>query len=170
MTTNNVSQQTNLDAALEYAKEGWPVLPLRGKIPLTKHGVKDATRDVTQITEWWRRWPDANIGLATGEASGWLVLDVDIKKGKRGDESLCALEEEHGPLPKTRHSVTASGGSHYVFRMPDYPVKSRNGFREGLDLLSDGKYFVARLLRLTASRITGLIHVRRLRVPRGLRH
>src|SRR4029077_2945703 len=120
MEINQTKDNSMLNAALEYAKEGWPVLPLRGKVPRTKHGVKDATRDAAQIIAWWTRWPDANIGLATGQASGYLVLDVDIKNGKRGDESLRKLESEHGPLPKTRHSVTASGGSHYVLRMPDH--------------------------------------------------
>jgi hypothetical protein len=143
MNTNTVSKSERLDAALAYAKEGWPVLPLRGKVPRTTHGVKDATRDAEQITAWWTRWPDANIGLVTGKASGWLVLDVDIKKGKRGDESLRALIEEHGPLPKTRHSLTASGGSHYYFRMPDHPIKSCMGVREGLDLLATVSYVVA---------------------------
>jgi hypothetical protein len=143
MKINDKNDNKMLEIALAYAREGWPVLPLRGKVPRTTHGVKDATRDEAQIIKWWTEWPDANIGLATGEVSGWLVLDVDIKNGKHGDESLQKLESEYGPLPKTRHSVTASGGSHYVFRMPAHPVKSRNGVREGLDLLSDGKYFVA---------------------------
>jgi len=115
MNTNSVSKSERLDAALKYAREGWPVLPLRGKVPLTKHGVKDATRDEAQIREWWTRWPDANIGVVTGKASDLFVVDVDIKNGKRGDESLRALIEEHGPLPKTRHSLTASGRSHYFF-------------------------------------------------------
>lgn len=137
------SQSDRLNAALDYARKGWPVLPLKGKKPLTKHGVKDASRDEARITEWWTMWPDANIGLATGAVSGRLVLDIDIKKGKRGDESLRVLEAEHGLLPKTLKSQTASGGSHFVFRMPDVTVKSRNGVREGIDLLSDGKYFVA---------------------------
>jgi hypothetical protein len=143
MNNNTVSKSERLDAALEYAREGWPVLPLRGKIPLTTHGVKDATTDEAQIIAWWTRWPDANIGLATGKISGQVVLDVDVKNGKRGDESLRLLEEEYGPLPKTLKSVTASGGWHLVYRLSDCPVKSRNGVREGLDLLSDGKYFVA---------------------------
>ena len=143
MATNNTGDNSTLNAALTYAKEGWPVIPLRGKQPRTKHGVKDATKDEAQITEWWTRWPDANIGLATGRKSGRLVLDIDIKNNKRGDVSLQQLEEQYGPLPQTRKSVTASGGAHYVLLMPDVTVKSRNGVREGIDLLADGKYFVA---------------------------
>ena len=143
MTAHKTEDNAMLNAALAYAKDEWPVLPLRGKKPLTKHGVKDATRDEARITQWWTMWPDANIGLATGPVSGRLVLDIDIKKGKRGDESLRALEEEFGPLPMTLKSQTASGGWHFVFRMPDVTVKSRNGVREGIDFLADGKYFVA---------------------------
>lgn len=144
METENQNGNMRLEMALAYAAEGWPVLPLRGKVPRTENGWKNATRDAGQIREWFTQWSDANIGLATGKVSGRVVLDVDIKNNKRGDESLRALIEEHGPLPKTLHSVTASGGSHYVLRiMPDQKVKSHNGVREGLDLLSDGKYFVA---------------------------
>lgn len=160
METENRNGNNKLEKALAYAAEGWPVLPLhstvgehctcgkescgsRGKHPRTKHGVKDATRDAEQITDWWTCWRDANIGLATGKLSGRLVLDVDKKHGKRGDESLRLLEEEYGPLPQTLKSVTASGGWHYVFRMPDHPIKSCMGVREGLDLLATGSYFVA---------------------------
>ena len=41
-----------------------------------KHGVKDATTDDVQIGQWWRKWPDANIGVATG-SPGPTVLDID---------------------------------------------------------------------------------------------
>ena len=65
-----------LRAALSYARErGWSVLPLDGKQPLTEHGVHDATTDPDVIEAWWRRWPDANVGLATGR--GLFVVDVD---------------------------------------------------------------------------------------------
>ncbi|MGH7487948.1 MAG: bifunctional DNA primase/polymerase, partial [bacterium] len=57
-------------AALEYAARGWPVLPIRprAKLPLTEHGLHDATTDPELITQWWERWPDANIGIRTGVA------------------------------------------------------------------------------------------------------
>ena len=40
-----------LDAAIEYASKGMAVFPLktRGKDPLTKHGVKDATTNFNTI-------------------------------------------------------------------------------------------------------------------------
>src|SRR5258708_4431274 len=57
-----------LEYALAYARVGFAVFPCRprGKEPITKHGFKDATRDEAQIRKWWTRWPDANIGIATG--------------------------------------------------------------------------------------------------------
>ena len=135
-------------AALKYAEEGWAVIPLKGKKPLTPHGYKDATKDEAQITRWWTIWPEANIGLATGAISGRLVLDIDVKNGKKGDESLRLLLQQNGELPKTRKSVTASGGWHYVFRMPAESqwgriMRSNKGVREGIDLLANGSYFVA---------------------------
>ena len=99
-----------LTAALDYARRGWPVIPLhtltadgcscRGecssvaKHPRTEHGLKDATTDKETIRRWWQEWPDANVGVVAGAASGLVVLDVDPRHG--GDESLRELEEQHG--------------------------------------------------------------------------
>ena len=68
-----------LNAALGYAAQGLYVFPIkpRGKTPLTNHGFKDASTDPEQIRAWWTRWPDANIGITTGKASGFWVLDLD---------------------------------------------------------------------------------------------
>jgi hypothetical protein len=55
-----------LQAALGYARHGWHVMPVEpgGKKPQTRHGQMDATTDTAQIAQWWRQWPDANIGIA----------------------------------------------------------------------------------------------------------
>ena len=80
-----------LRAALAYAVLGWAVFPCkpRGKEPLTRHGFKDATTDGVVIESWWRRWPDANIGVATGHGT-FCALDVDPRHG--GDAALDELE------------------------------------------------------------------------------
>ena len=62
--------------ALAYASGIGPVLPVEGKLPLTRHGVKDATTDPVVIRRWWERWPDAGVAIATG-APGPTVLDGD---------------------------------------------------------------------------------------------
>ncbi len=70
--------QTLKEAAHQYAEAGWPVFPIwpNEKIPLTEHGVKDATTDWNQIEEWWNTWPDANIGFCP-EGAGMAVVDID---------------------------------------------------------------------------------------------
>ena len=94
-------------AALGYAKRALPVLPLwwtddnsercacgagpgdckPGKHPLgdlVHHGVKDATLDPRTIQRWWRRYPPAIVGIATGGDFRLLMIDVD----PGGEDSL----------------------------------------------------------------------------------
>lgn len=140
--------------ARRYARMGWPVLPLHwsvdgrcscgkadcsspGKHPigdLVPHGVKDATTDEDLINEWWERHPSANIGVATGAASGIVVLDVDERAG---DEWL----EEHCGTLCTLKSNTGKG-SHYFFRHPGTRVKNSVKRIPGLDIKGDGGYVV----------------------------
>ena len=102
-----------LDAALRYAARGWPVFPCRGKIPLTAHGFRDASMDAATIEAWWRENPDALISVATGRASGVVVLDIDVKHA--GPNGWDALEEIGAPLPDTPMASTPSGGTHVFF-------------------------------------------------------
>ena len=134
--------------ALYYASLGLAVFPLKpqGKAPLTEHGCKDATWEETQIERWWARWPSAGIGIATGEASGGLLvidLDVDEDKGIDGRESLRRWEMAHGPLPgNTWLSITGRGGYHYFYQV-NRETKNRAGLYEGVDVRGDGGYIVA---------------------------
>lgn len=131
-------------AALGYAARGIPVFPVRqNKAPYTPRGFKDATCDGATIREWWRKWPDAGIGVPTGVASGWLVLDSDPRHG--GDVSLCQLIEEHGDLPDTLEAETGGGGHHIVFEYPELAAlgNSRGRLPEGLDVRGEGGYIVA---------------------------
>ena len=119
--------------ALHYARCGWKVFPLHsigpdgrctcgkahpdgksaGKHPLSSHGFKDATTDPRTIERWWARWPWANIGIATGKASGGLVvLDPN---GAEGMAELIALTEKHRTLPETLTSQTGNG-LHILFQ------------------------------------------------------
>lgn len=131
-----------IDFALQYASQGWPVIPVHsfledactcgdegcrspGKHPLTANGVKDASVDPTVI----RRWMDetsglANIGIATGD--GLIVVDIDAKSG--GLESLAALPQRHGELPPTKTVATGGGGKHLLFpsRRPEHRQQDSN--------------------------------------------
>lgn len=160
---------TTLKAALAYAARGWLVVPLHnpkqgvcscrkkncsspGKHPRTEHGLKDGSKDPKQIARWWEKWPDANLGILTGQESGLLVLDVD---GEEGKATLRALTAAHGILPKTPCVKTgrkgADGkckGAHYYFRAPvgaaiRNSVGNTNPLGKGLDIRADGGYVVA---------------------------
>lgn len=103
-------------AALYYVAGGLPVFPCvpGGKRPLTKHGLKDASTAERQVLEWWSRWRNANIGIPTGPASGWFVIDLD---GEQGLASWAALEATHG-VTATLEQMTGGGGVHLVFAYP----------------------------------------------------
>lgn len=150
-----------LAAALKYAGLGLPVFPLHhiqgdgscscaagslcesaGKHPLFSGWQQSATTDRDAITQWWSQHPNANIGIPTGKASGWLALDSDPRHG--GDKSLVALEKKHGSLSATVTAHTGSGGQHYLFQMPEgVLIPNRTGFVPGLDIRADGGYIVA---------------------------
>lgn len=158
--------------ALAYAAQGWPVIPLHtpvvgkdkegkptvvcscgkaadcdsiGKHPRVRHGLEEATTDEGQVRAWWKRWPDANIGVVTGPESGLWVLDVD---GEEGVASLKALQEEKGKLPRTLTQKTGGGGYHLLFAYPldkdGQPLELHNrvGFRPKLDIRAEGGYVV----------------------------
>lgn len=137
------SQQASesLAAALAYAKRGWMVFPLKPgeKTPLTPNGFKDATTNENIIVRWWDRWPDANIGIATGPESGIWVLDIDAPDG---DKSLGALESELATLPRTLEQVTGGGGKQLFFRWPAREIRNRQGLRPGIDVRGNGGYVV----------------------------
>jgi putative DNA primase/helicase len=121
--------------ALRYAAKGIPVLPCRGKLPLTPHGVHDATTAPGEIA----KWPEScNVGIATGH--GLVVLDVDPRHG--GDDALHELERVHGKLPATASVVTGGGGQHYYFAA--HGLGSSSGkLGPGLDLKGEGGYALA---------------------------
>jgi hypothetical protein len=132
-------------AALTYAlRLRWAVLPTggaTGKVPLTDHGVKDATTDSVVIRRWWERWPQANVGLACGVASGFWALDVD---GEEGIAGLTDLERRFGTLSKTVRQLTPNGGQHLLFRYDSTrPLRNRVRFLPGLDIRSDAGLIIA---------------------------
>jgi putative DNA primase/helicase len=147
---NEMKSTPLLDAALELATKSIPVFPCRSKDegkrkakePYTKHGFKDASTDPEQIREWWRRWPDAFIGMPTGETSGVWVLDIDVKR-ENGFDTLAGLEAEHGKLPDTLTATTRSGGEHRYFRMPPgADIGSRAGIAPGIDIRANRGYVI----------------------------
>lgn len=135
------------DAAIEYAKKGFAVFPLkyRDKVPLTRNGCKDATTDAAQIKAWWQKYPNANIGLATGSVSQNVFvidLDIDEDRGIDGYHSLEDWQREHGDFPETWTAITGRGGYHLYYR-GNGRIKNRAEIIDGVDIRGNGGYVVA---------------------------
>ena len=153
-----VTKPRMLDHALQYAHRGWHVFPLHSvrnglcscgkpscenpaKHPRTEHGLLDATIDVDTIAKWWSTWPDANIGIRTGQISGVVVLDLDAKNG--GLESWNELQDIHGRV-ETLTCRTGGGGLHLYFEAPADELKSTGSqIAPGIDTRAEGGYVVA---------------------------
>jgi hypothetical protein len=133
-----MSKNHLLEAALDYARRGWPVNRLRpGTKEIDDEGktvLASATRDEKLIREWWRENPRRNVGVVPGPESGFCVLDVDVKNGANGLQALAALQAAIGPLPKTRSERTPSGGLHYFFGHPGGPLGNRKSTGRGSGL------------------------------------
>jgi hypothetical protein len=101
------------------AGRGWHILPVQafGKLPLVKGWPKEATSDIAQLEAWQHQYPACNWGLATGTASGLVVIDVD---GAEGRASLADLERQGFSLPATLTVNTGrtDGGEHRYYRPP----------------------------------------------------
>lgn len=140
-----------LDAALRYAEIGWPVFPCgpdkKPRIAKSDggNGFLDATTDHDQIVKWWRRYPDAQIGVAT-EAAGLCVIDLDLAPddGKDGIASFSRLVDENGLHGCGLIAATPRGGRHYVYLAPAESVTSGSDIIEGsgIDVRAAGAYIV----------------------------
>lgn len=154
-----VAKTRMLDHALQYASRGWHVFPLHSPVdghcscgkpdceneakhPRTEHGLLDATIDASILTQWWTDWPEANIGIRTGEISGIVVMDIDARKS--GLESWAELQDLHGRVD-TLTSHTGGGGLHLIFQAPaDRLLKnSTEEIAPGIDTRAEGGYIVA---------------------------
>ncbi|GAA4910277.1 bifunctional DNA primase/polymerase [Streptomyces coeruleoprunus] len=161
-------QSALLRAALDAAKRGWHVFPLRpaDKRPAL-HGeatcpsVGDcagghrkweerATTDPDRIRRAWDTLP-FNVGIATGP-SGLIVVDLDVPKGKSSSDTPCgvttfeALCERAGhAVPDTYRVRTASGGHHLYFTTPPGIRLGNSAGRLGklIDTRAWGGYVVA---------------------------
>lgn len=148
-----------LNAAKEYAQRGWYVFPIHsidngectcgkigcsdaGKHPKVFRGLKEATRDLDKIEDWFGGTEKSNIGIVTGEISGITVIDIDVGEGKGGAESWAELIKEKGE-PETLMSQTGSGGMHVIFQYNSSLKTASNVLGKGIDSRNDGGYIVA---------------------------
>lgn len=136
-----------LHEALKYATVGWNVFPVgKNKQPLTPQGFKNATTEEKIITAWWKNFPSASIGIATGRISKLVVLDVDLNK-EGAEKSFHQIIERHGELTTAVVAETGGGGLHFYFKHPGAGTTVSNAQEflglKGIDVRGDGGYVVA---------------------------
>lgn len=145
MSATHTDGASKLAAALEYLDRGWPVIPLRPdtKYPLVKW-LEFQRRLPTEeeVAEWFETWPDADVGIVTGEVSGVVVVDCDNEE---------ALEHAERCGMRSPVRVRTRAGWHLYFRHPRDGVRRgpRAGINSkgvdwpripGLDFRGDGGY------------------------------
>ncbi|NMN56882.1 putative DNA primase/helicase [Xanthobacter sp. SG618] len=129
---------TILEAAVAYGRLGYRIFPCdpHAEKPRSKRPLVVADKDAdgkpiegtgwplkascneAQIRAWWKRWPDALIGMAPGWAGGYVV-DLD-PKGESVEAVEARLAEAiGGALPAGPRTITQSGGRHVWFRRPE---------------------------------------------------
>jgi Bifunctional DNA primase/polymerase, N-terminal/AAA domain/Primase C terminal 1 (PriCT-1) len=128
-----------VQVAISYAEKGFQVFPCRpkSKKPATPNGFKDATMDEQTILGWWEQNPQYNIAVATGKASGFVVLDVD------GDAGEQTIRERGLHIPATVLVRTGNGWHHWFAYPEGEGLRNSVGILgKGLDIRGDGGFVV----------------------------
>lgn len=132
-----------LGDALLAAGDGYRVFPVGSdKKPLIKSWVQLATTDRDTLERWWKRFPDALVGIATGHGLG--VIDLDVKNGQDGPTEWRTWCAERNLPPMEQHMLrTRSVGSRHLPMRIGGPARNAVGLLPGVDIRGDGGYVVA---------------------------
>lgn len=130
-----------INSALSWLERGFAVFPLkpRDKRPLgslVSNGLKDASREPAVVRDWWRREPQANIGVVTG--GGRFAVDLDGPEAKSAWSDVCG---RNGDVPKTLCTKTARGW-HLFFSAPQEIPNSASRLGAKIDIRGEGGYVV----------------------------
>jgi hypothetical protein len=126
--------------AIKYAELGLSVFPVNKKIPCIQwkpYQTKRATPD--EISQWWQKWPDAQIAIVTGSISNLVVLDFD------GADVKERFEAEVCRIPETIMQKTGrvDGGLHCLFSYPAEGIRNTSSqILKNVDIKGEGGYFI----------------------------
>lgn len=144
---------SNKDIALNYLRKGLSVIPLKSpsmvrkdlsdqdfirqcKMPLISWREFQSRRPTeVEVTEWFDKWPEANIGIVTGAISDLVVFDLD------SDDAVEYAENEGG-FPSTA-KVKTGKGYHVYARHPGFEILNSVNKHLDIDIRADGGYVVA---------------------------
>ena len=104
--------------ALWYLKQGLSVMPLKpgDKTPLleTWSPYKEKLPTPQEVVMWWKKWPNANIGVITGKLSGIYVVDADETKAFEWFSKFLPENHKIPTVFTPRHHCY-----HFWFKYPD---------------------------------------------------
>jgi len=127
---------------------GLSVIPVHvSKIPLipwTEYQKRRATPE--EIKQWWKDFPDAQVGIVTGVVSGICVIDIDTLSGK--DLIMPLLGNYIAPeceTPKSKLNDGVHYGRHLYFRCDNEGWRNNQNDESlpGVDRRANGGYVVA---------------------------
>jgi hypothetical protein len=152
MDRKAIQKMTTLDSALELAKKGFHVFPLRpkSKLPAIDDFPHKATTDVDEIKKMWMDpvlgiEQPYNVGISTthfGTDEALIVVDVDMKDERNGEETVLKLELEGMELPLTLEQVTPTGGRHLIYKSKKTVQQGHDKLGVGVDIRSWHGYIV----------------------------
>ncbi|MDJ0952553.1 MAG: bifunctional DNA primase/polymerase [Acidimicrobiia bacterium] len=112
---------TVLDSALNFASRGFPVFPVHKKNPQLKEWPDRATTDANQIRTWFDGKYKYCDGFGVCPGTSCFVIDIDVKEGKHGKESLETLRQNFGLDIRTLAVKTKNNGLHLYYKYPSIP-------------------------------------------------
>ena len=123
-----------LEVAQAYARRGWPIVPLVGKVPAVRNWQAFAATPLN--VRYWFGTRRCNVGLRTGE-SGYIVVDTDTP---------AAEEWVRSHLPETPMvALSGNGSTHRYFATPPRKeIRNKQGWNgiQGLDVRGSGGFIV----------------------------
>lgn len=141
----------NARVAADLAAAGFSVFPChsggeQAKRPMPGVFWRSAsTSDRIKVERWWRRWPDAAIGLDLAK-SGLIVIDADRHGEDDGVAAIAELMHQHQFDPNDAPVVgTPNAGTHFWFRQPPGSAlgNARGSLPPGIDVRGAGGYVIA---------------------------
>lgn len=131
-------------AALAVA-ESYPVFPCAlipkpggksDKVPHVKDWAHVASQDAEIIARWWRKYPEAYVGVPMGSPSGLVAIDID-PQGRQW------FERHRETLGQYRLHGTARG-KHLVYQYPSGGLRSSADDRiaRGVDVRGEGGFLL----------------------------
>ena len=133
-----------IDWAKFLTESGFYIFPIirDGKTPAIKDWQARATQDYKDFIFHWKS--GFNIGIYTGRfgnnEEGLVVVDVDVKNGKVGLQSLQKILYQ---MPRTFMCRTATNGLHYIYKNEIAVKQGVDVLGKDIDIRSKGGYIVA---------------------------